>query len=171
MKPGPFERGPIERMDLVHVLIGAVICLGITELVSDFIWYEFPQFLFSQSMLGVVFFTEYYEVAEGLFYFGLAYLIGGFCGGIYAGYNVPANLKRLLFILAAISTVGHVALAIVFSNFSSTPEFFGLVLLQLAGNALGSYLGGYSINWGYTHEPSGTPGELTLEMPQQPAKP
>jgi hypothetical protein len=170
MRPGPFEGGPIERMDLVHMLIGAAVCLGITELVSDLIWYEFPQFLFNLGMLGVVFFTGYYQVAEGLLYFGLAYLTGGFCGGIYTGYNVLANLKRILLILAAISTVGHVLLAIAFSNFSSTPEFIGLVLLQLAGNALGSYLGGYAINWGYMHEESRTEEKLTLEMPKESTK-
>jgi hypothetical protein len=164
------ERGSLERMDLVHIAIGGAICLGITELLSDLIWYELPQFLFNLGILGFVFFIEYYQIAGGLLFFGLACLTSGFCGGIYTGYNVYVDLKRILLIPAAISTVGRLLLAMIFSAYSLTPEFIGLMLLQLAGNTLGSYLGGYAINWRLLHEESRAPEKLTLETPKQPTK-
>jgi len=164
MKTGPFERGSFERMDLVHTAIGGGICFGITVFLVDTVPNWLQQLLFNLGMSGVTFFIDYYQIAQELFIFGLVYLTSGFCGGIYAGYNAFTNLKGTLFIPAIISTVGFVLLAIFVANYSITPEFLGLILLQLAGNTLGSYLGGYAINWRYLHEEEKTPEKLTLEI-------
>jgi len=170
MKKEPVERSSIERMNLVHIAIGGGICLGMTVLlISIIIGSEstpglLQQLLFKLGMSGVTFFIDYYQIAQELFIFGLVYLTSGFCGGIYAGYNAFTNLKGTLFIPAIISTVGFVLLAIFVANYSITPEFLGLILLQLAGNTLGSYLGGYAINWRYLHEEEKTPEKLTLEI-------
>jgi len=162
----PFKRGPIERMDLVHTAIGGAICFGITVLVLDIVYNGLPYLLYSMNMAGVTFFTENYVIARAFFIFGLVYLTSGFCGGVYTGYNVYANLKMLLVVPAMISTIGYILLMMFVANYPITSEFISMVVLQLVGNTIGSFLGGYAINWKFLTEESGTkPSEkFTLEI-------
>ena len=164
MKTESSESSTLERMDLVHIAIGGAIGFGITIFLVDIVQNGFLHLLYNLNMGGAVFFIDLYQIARDLFVFGLVYLTGGFCSGLYAGYNVYPNLKKTLFIPAVISTVGYILFVIFFANYSFTPEFLGLILLQLTGNTLGSYLGGYAINWGYLHEEAKTPEKLTLEI-------
>ncbi len=152
----PFKRGPIERMELVHTAIGGAICFGITLLVLDIVYNGLPYLLHSLGMAGVTFFMDYYLIARALFIFGLVYLTSGFCGGVYTGYNVYANLKIILFIPATISAVGYISVIVLIANYPITFEFISLVILQFIGNTLGSFLGGYAINWKYLKEEPGT---------------
>ncbi|MEM5872051.1 MAG: hypothetical protein QW051_04215 [Candidatus Aenigmatarchaeota archaeon] len=162
----PFKRGPIERMDIVHTAIGGAICFGITVLVLDIVYNGLPYLLYNLNMAGVTFFAENYMIARALFTFGLVYLTSGFCGGVYTGYNVYANLKILLVIPALISTIGYILLMILVANYPITSEFVIMVVLQFIGNTIGSFLGGYAINWKFLTEESNTkPSEkFTLEM-------
>jgi hypothetical protein len=148
------ENESLKRMDWVHIAVGGGICFAITILVINPAQSFFQQVLFTIGMAGVSLFVDYYQIARGLFLLGLVYLPGGFGGGLYTGYNVYVNLKRILFIPAVIGTVGFFLLVTVFGDQPITFEFVGLMLLQLIGNAVGSYLGGYAINWGYPHEES-----------------
>jgi hypothetical protein len=157
-----------ERMDLVHIAISGAICFGITVLVIDIAQNLLQQMLYNQGMLGVVFFTDYYSIARALFLFGLVYLTSGFCGGVYLGYNVYIEMKKTLVIPAVIGTVGFIILAVFLANYPVNSYFIGLLLLQFTGNAAGSYLGGYSINWGLLHEKTETREEFTLEKSKQP---
>jgi len=163
----PFKRGPIERMDLVHIAIGGAICFGITILGFDTLYNGFLNILYSLGMTGVTFFMDYYQIVlvRALFVFGLIYLTSGFCGGVYTGYNVYANLKMLLVVPAIISTVGYILVITLIANYPITFEFIILVVFQFIGNTLGSFLGGYAIDWKYLkEEPSvETSEKFTLE--------
>ena len=143
-------------MDLVHTAIGGAICFGITLLVLDIVYNGLPYLLHSWGMAGVTFFMDYYLIARALFIFGLVYVTSGFCGGVYTGYNVYTNLKEFLFIPAIISAIGYIIVIMVIANYPITSEFISLVILQFFGNTLGSFIGGYAINWKYLKEEPGT---------------
>jgi hypothetical protein len=170
MKKDKSEQGSYERMDLVHILIGGGISFGITVLLIDIVQNLLQQILYNLGMAGVVFFIDYYQFARGLYVFGLVYLTSGFSGGLYTGYNVYINLKKTLFFPAVISTVGFILLATILANYPITPQFTGLMVLQFAGSLLGSYLGGYAINWTLLHEKQESPNKLTLEIHKESVK-
>jgi hypothetical protein len=142
------------RMDLVHIAVGGGICFAITILIINPAQSFFQQTLFAIGMAGVSLFVDYYQVARDLFLLGLVYLPGGFGAGLYTGYNVYVDLNRILLIPAVIGTAGFIILVTIFGNQPVTSEFVGLMLVQLIGNAVGSYLGGYAINWIYPREES-----------------
>ncbi len=164
------EQDSYERMDFVHMLIGGTIAFGITVLLIDIIQSWLQQILVGQGMAGVMFFVDYYQFARGFFILGLVYLPSGFSGGLYTGYNVYLKLKKTLFVPAVISTVGFILLATLLANYAVTPQFIGLMVLQFAGTLVGSYLGGYAINWTLLHEKKETPGKLTLEVSKKAKK-
>ncbi len=150
MSLDPFKRGPIERTDILHLAIGSAICFGLTILLLNLVFNQLPYILYNLGVAGVIFFKDNYIIARALFTFGTVYLTTGFCAGVYAGYNLYANLKLLLFIPAIISTVGYILLILLLGDYSLiTSEFVGLSILQFVGNSLGSFLGGYAINWNY----------------------
>lgn len=156
MKTELSKRNSIERGDLVHIAIAGAIGFGITILLVDMVQNGFLQLLFNLNMGGVIFFIDLYLVARNLFVFSLVYLTSGFCSGIYVGYNVYPNLKRTLFIPAVINTVGFLLLVTIIDNYPVTMGLTNLLLIQLTGNTIGSYLGGYAINWGELHKESET---------------
>lgn len=160
MKTEPSESSSLERGDLVHIAIAGTIGFGITIFLLDMVQNGFMQMLFNLNMGGVVFFIDNYQVARNLFIFGLVYLTGGFCSGIYFGYNIYPNLKKTLFIPALISTVGFLLLVTIIDKYPITLGLVGLLTIQLTGNTIGSYLGGYAINWGQLHSKSETPREV-----------
>ena len=164
MKKDTSEHGSYERMDLVHILIGGGISFGVTVLLIDIVQNLLQQILYNQGIAGVVFFIDLYQFARALFVFGLVYLTSGFSGGLYAGYNVYINLRKTLFFPAVISTVGFILLATILANYPITPQFVGLMLLEFAGTLIGSYLGGYAINWTLLHEKQESPSKLTLDI-------
>jgi uncharacterized membrane protein len=63
-----------------------------------------------------------------------------------------------------ISTVGFILLATILANYPITPQFVGLMILEFAGTLIGSYLGGYAINWTLLHEKQESPSKLTLDI-------
>ena len=156
MKTELSERSSLERGDLVHIAIAGAIGFGITIILVDMVQNGFLQLLFNLNMGGVIFFIDLYLVARNLFVFSLVYLTSGFCSGIYVGYNVYPNLKRTLFIPAVINTVSFLLLVTIIDNYPVTMGIINLLLIQLTGNTIGSYLGGYAINWGELHKESET---------------
>jgi len=150
-KSDSFERG-----DLVHIAIAGAIGFGITIILFSMVQDGFLQLWFNLNMGGVIFFIDLYLVARNLFVFSLVYLTSGFCSGIYVGYNVYPNLKRTLFIPAVINTVSFLLLVTIIDNYPVTMGIINLLLIQLTGNTIGSYLGGYAINWGELHKESET---------------
>jgi hypothetical protein len=163
MMTKPSESSSLERMDLVHIAVGGIIAFGVVVLLIDIVQNGFLQILFNLNIGGIIFFMDFYQIARDLFVFGLVFLTSGFCGGIYTGYNLYPNLKKVLFIPAVISTVGVFLLITVINGYYISSEFIGLMLLLLAGNTIGSYLGGYAINWGEIHGESEASGKFTLK--------
>ena len=157
-------------MDFVHILIGGAISFGITVFLIDIVQNLLQQILVDQGMAGVMFFVDYYQFARGFFIFGLVYLTSGFSGGLYTGYNVYIKLKKTLFAIPIISTVGFIMLATLLANYAVTAQFIGLMVMQFAGTLLGSYLGGYAINWGLLHEKKESPSKLTLNASKKAKK-
>jgi len=157
------ESSSLKRGNLVHIAIAGAIGFGITVLLFAMVPDGFMQLLFNLNMGGIIFFIDLYQVARNLFIFGLVYLTGGFCSGIYAGYNVYPNLKKTLFIPAVINTVGFLLLVTLIDNYPVTMGLVYLLLIQLTGNTIGSYLGGYAINWGELHKETETPEKLSLK--------
>lgn len=163
MMTKPTESGSLERMDLVHIAVGGIISFGIVIFLIDIVQNGFLQILFNLNMGGIIFFLDIYQTTRNLFVFGLVFLTSGFCGGIYTGYNLYPRLKKILFIPAVISTVGVFLLITVINGYAVTFEFMSLMLMLLAGNIIGSYLGGYAINWGEMHGESEVSEKFTLK--------
>jgi hypothetical protein len=164
MRTESSKSSSLERADLVHMAVGGALGFGITVLLVDIVQNGFLQLLANLNMAGVIFFADFYEVARDLFVFGLVYLTSGFCSGIYAGYNLYPNLKKTLFIPALINSIGSILLSAMINNFALPPASIDIIPLQIAGNIIGTYLGGYAINWGELHEKSEASEKLTLNI-------
>jgi hypothetical protein len=136
--------GSLEKMQIVHLVIGGVICLFTTLLLFDLAQNVLLQILMNLGFVGVMVYNES-QIATAAFRFGIAYLVGGFIGGLYTGYQIY-DFKVILLISTIISTFGFALLLLLLANYPLNVNFIGLVMLQLLGNTFGLYLGGYAIN-------------------------
>jgi hypothetical protein len=137
-----------EKSVLIHWAIGGVICILSMFLLRGLVFTVLEEILVYFGLLGAVFFEETSVFAATAFSFGIVYLTAGFCGGLYTGYNIDENLKIFL---AIPGIIGFTALTIALYFFgdlaSLNISLVGDIFLPFLGSLIGSYLGGYAMNW------------------------
>jgi len=100
------------------------------------------------GLIGVMTFQEQFVLALGILSFGAVYLLGGFLGGLYAGYQIEENLRIALAIPGIIGfTVYTASMYFLGATDFSNIDLLNRVFLPLVGNVAGAYLGGYAMNW------------------------
>jgi hypothetical protein len=154
--------GSFEKIHIVHIIIGGTICLFTTFLLVDIAQTFLIQILVNLGIVGVMVYADEFQIATMAFIFGLAFVVGGFLGGLYTGYQISENLRTVLLLPALISTFGFALILVLFAGYTVDISFTGLIVMQLLGNAAGSYLGGYTLNWAVKEEKTGE--KLTLEL-------
>jgi len=133
--------------DLIHIALGGAICLFAMYILALIVPITVQMILFSLGCLGLLSLKETVN-AMLLLLFGTAYLPSGFTGGLYIGYKIKKNLRIILIFPALIGFIGMITLRFFtgyldFSRLNLQQE----ILIPLLGNILGTYLGGYTINW------------------------
>ncbi|OYT46295.1 hypothetical protein B6U84_00715 [Candidatus Bathyarchaeota archaeon ex4484_40] len=108
-------------------------------------------------------------LATTLIMIGGTYIPGGFIGGLYVGYKVKDEKLRILLLFSALlGCTVLLALMFFFLGYRVTyylemeRELRISVFLPLLGVLVGTYLGGYSVNWGKEEEKI-SEGKLVLE--------
>jgi len=142
----------LEIRDLLHITLGSLICFLVTFLILMFgiFWSVISSILIRLNCVGLLAFNEVNDYAIPLLQFVIAYLPSGFCGGLYTGSKIKENLRMVLTLLPLIALA--ILTASIFIQFQIT---YGMIpsvnvqsiLLPLIGYVIGSYLGGYSMNW------------------------
>ncbi len=154
-----------DKWSLIHAAIGGGICFIVMFIVSDLAQGVMERILIYFGVIGVIVFQEQFALARIIILFGAVYLPSGFFGGLYTGYKVEEGLKT---ILAAPGVIGFSILTILtyfLGQFDpSSPDFAYRLILPLLGNIIGSYLGGYAMNWPSEEEETEEVGKLTLDV-------
>lgn len=137
-----------EKMDFFHSALGGGICFLFIFFLANIATAALERLLIFFGVVGVTVFEEPFTIAKSILLFGIVYLPGGFCGGLYTGYQVEENLKTILAIpgiigFSALTFSMHFLGYLNLSNMYSVIEVF----LSLLGNLIGAYLGGYTMNW------------------------
>jgi len=155
-----------EKSVLIHAVIGGVICFIVVFLISSMASPILLQILVFLGITGVMTYQDQFLLAAGLILFGTVYLVGGFCGGLYTGYQVQENLKVTLIIPGLIGFIIYIVITYFFGqiDLSIIGMIYGF-FLPLLGNLVGAYLGGYAMNWP-SEEEKEEAGKLTLELPK-----
>ena len=136
------------RSDLIHAAIGAGICFFVMFFFEFFAQRGFISSLLYFGLIGVMAFQEQFVLALAIFSFGTVYLLGGFLGGLYAGYQIEENLRVALAIPGIVGFIIYtVAMYLLGATDFSNIDLANRVLLPLVGNVAGAYLGGYAMNW------------------------
>jgi len=117
------------------------------------------------GVIGVVMFQEQFALARGMVMLGTVYLPGGFFGGLYTGYKVEEGLRTILAVPGAIGFVVLTILTYLLGQFDpSSIDFAYRLLFPSLGNIVGSYLGGYAMNWPTEEEETEEVDKLTLDL-------
>ncbi|MEM2110276.1 MAG: hypothetical protein QXX08_00140 [Candidatus Bathyarchaeia archaeon] len=122
---------------LLHTIIGGLACL-LTSTILYVVLQGGVAFLAALDSLGLLVFDESIYALQ-LLLFGLVFLPSGFIGGLYTGHKVKENLYIILVLPGLISFILFI--------FLFNVDLIGGIMIQLSGNILGSYLGGYTMNW------------------------
>lgn len=151
----------LEYRSLLHIAIGGGISFGATYFLLSIVPVGVRLLLFSLGYVGLLAFTEAGS-AMSLFTFGTVFLPSGFFGGLYTGSKIKENLRIILVFPALIGFIGLIALRyftgyINLSAIDPQNDF----LIPILGNVVGSYLGGYAVNWEF--EETARPSE-TIEL-------
>ncbi|GEM_PF-814343 len=165
------ERGGYPRVyQITHTLIGGGIIAGILFVmlcIFNFQWIALVTLLNGLNCLGLILYPEIAAVSV-ILSFAVIYMPSGFCGGLYTGYRIKENLRIILLIPALLGF-----LFIILILFWLFPKYRLLInpirdiLIPLIGIITGSYLGGYSMNWGVeAEEAEGVKEETTIQMPK-----
>lgn len=137
-----------ERSDLIHAAVGAGICFFVMFFFEFLAQRGFISSLLYFGLVGVMAFQEQFALALAIFSFGTVYLLGGFLGGLYAGYQIEENLRVALAIPGIVGFIVYVASMFFLGGANlSNIDLANRVFLPLVGNVSGAYLGGYAMNW------------------------
>jgi hypothetical protein len=134
--------GSIKLRDFLHAALGGGISFSIVFFLTDFAERGLTQLLLYLGITGVMIF-EPFGFAREIFIFGLVYIVAGFFAGLYTGYQIEENLKVILFFPGLIGFVLFLTVSIITNMYIS----FNTIIFSLLGNIIGSFLGGYTLNW------------------------
>ncbi len=132
---------------LFHVTLAGVASLFLSAILYSVVQGGVEALLTGAGNLGVLVFEDA-SIALQIMVFGLVFLPSGLAGGIYIGYKVKDN-PRVIYALPGIT--GFVLFSVL-SLFSGGLNLYSLdivksILVPFSGNIIGSYLGGYTMNW------------------------
>ncbi len=150
---------------MIHLALGGGICFFTMYVLVSVSTMGLRLILHYFNSLGLLAFTESMN-ATSLFILGTAYIPSGFFGGLYTGYKIKENLRITFLFPALIGSAGLVILRFLsgytsFSILNLQQEF----LIPILGNVVGSYLGGYAMNW-EIEEIEKTTGTIEFDMSQ-----
>ena len=113
------------------------------------IWiYIIYKLLQTVGAYGLLAFYKEVEPALILFLVAIVYLPSGFLGGLYTGYKIRENLRIVLLYPSLIGFAILLILQLYFGVLDlSSPNLARDILVPLVGSIVGSYLGGYTMNW------------------------
>lgn len=141
------ESIPKLRESVPIILGGAIYFLTAFTLLSMWQWIIYALFR-TFGIFGLLTFIEEIRPALVLFMIAIIHLPSGFLGGLYAGYKMKENLRIILIYPSVIGVTALAILQIAFGAIDLSLEGLGReVFLPLLGSILGSYLGGYTMNW------------------------
>ena len=132
---------------LFHVTLAGVASLFLSAILYSVVQGGVEALLTGAGNLGVLIFEDA-AAALQIMVFGLVFLPSGMAGGIYIGYKVKDN-PRVIYALPGIT--GFVLFSVL-SLFSGGINLYNLdivksILVPFSGNIIGSYMGGYTMNW------------------------
>lgn len=137
----------IDYWKIFHILIGGAIYFAaifvleiVTQSTADWIFRTL-------GILGVFAFEE----AQNAYYvirLGVIYSASGFFSGLYTGYKVKENLKLIMSFPSLIGFLLMLAInyGVLLTSFSLM-RITKFVAVPLIVSLIGSYLGGYTVNW------------------------
>ncbi len=132
---------------ILNLIVGGVLSLLLTYFLLSLVPWLLRIILFSLNVLGLLSFDAS-RTAMLLIISGSAYLPGGFIGGLYAGYKVREN-PRLTSLIPGL--IGFLSLILVqYASGILNPsemDMFREIVAPSISILLGSYLGGYTVNW------------------------
>lgn len=134
------------------IIFGGLICFFISFFLlsgSPPIWiYIIYKLLQTVGAYGLLAFYKEVEPALILFLVAIVYLPSGFLGGLYTGYKIKENLRIVLLYPSLIGFAILLILQLYFGVLDlSSPNLARDILVPLVGSIVGSYLGGYTVNW------------------------
>ena len=134
------------------IIFGGMICFLMAFFLlsgSPPIWlFIIYKLLQAVGAYGLLAFYKEVEPALILFMIAIVYLPSGFLGGLYTGYKTKENLKIVLLYPSLIGFAILLILQLYFGVLDlSSPNLGRDILVPLVGSIVGSYLGGYAVNW------------------------
>lgn len=147
------------RRMIINLLIGGVINFG-SIIFLDIILNSTMNWIYkSLGIYGIL----VYEEALNAYYIirlGTVFLSSGFIGGLYVGHKVKENLRLIMAFPSFIGLSLTFALQYFLGNrallMQQLLQLFGLIkviVIPLLVLLLGSYLGGYTLNWQVEEKP------------------
>ena len=157
------EEQKLSKGDVINSLIGGIICFFTMMVLPGIMDMLFRQILIFLGIIGVMAFDSF-KIAHSIIFFGTAYLICGFLGGLYTGYKVEARLNLFLFITAFTGFISLVTLLYYLGHLTIPNIYIDVIIPALAGSFIGVYLGGYTIIWPYRHEEETSTLNINLDL-------
>ncbi|RLI42831.1 hypothetical protein DRO64_05980 [Candidatus Bathyarchaeota archaeon] len=157
------EEQKLSKGDVINSLIGGIICFFTMMVLPGIMDMLFRQILIFLGIIGVMAFDSF-KIAHSIIFFGTAYLICGFLGGLYTGYKVEARLNLFLFITAFTGFISLVILLYYLGHLTIPNIYIDVIIPALAGSFIGVYLGGYTIIWPYRHEEETSTLNINLDL-------
>lgn len=143
----------------INLLIGGVINFGVMIFLDIILNSTMNWICRSLGIYGIL----VYEEALNAYYIirlGTVFLSSGFIGGLYVGYKVKENLRLIMAFPGLIGLTLVLVLQYFAGNRTSLIQqflqLFGpikIVVIPLLVLLLGSYLGGYTLNWQVEEKP------------------
>ena len=157
------EEQKLSKGDVINSLIGGIICFFTMMVLPGIMDMLFRQILIFLGIIGVMAFDSF-KIAHSIIFFGTAYLICGFLGGLYTGYKVEARLNLFLFITAFTGFISLVILLYYLGHLTIPNIYIDVIIPALTGSFIGVYLGGYTIIWPYRHEEETSTLNINLDL-------
>jgi len=157
------ERQKMSWSDVLNSLLGGIICFSTMTILPGIMDMLFREILIFLGIIGVMAFDSF-RIAHAIIFFGIAYLICGFLGGLYTGYRVEARLNLFLFITASIGFILFVILLYYLGHLTLPNIYIDVIIPALTGSFIGVYLGGYTIIWPNRHTEEKSTPTINLDL-------
>ena len=129
------------------IILGGIICFFTAFSLLAMSQWIIHKTLFTFGCMGLLAFEETVP-AIVMSLLVLVYLPSGFFAGLYTGYKIKENLRVILIYPPLIGFAALMILRIYLGGLDLSLEGIGRdALIPLVGNVVGSYLGGYTMNW------------------------
>ncbi|MEM1581831.1 MAG: hypothetical protein QXK89_04890 [Candidatus Bathyarchaeia archaeon] len=147
----------IDYRKLIYILISGIIYFATAFTLEMLVQSTLDWIFRTMGISGILAFED----AQNAYYIirlGIVYLSSGYLGGLYAGYKIKENLKLnmtfpsligFLLIFTMQYFLGYSAVLKALSLIG----FAKIIAMPLIVSLVGSYLGGYTVNWQVEEKP------------------